>query len=39
MMMPKKDRRLYDKIKFAEGRKADRVANLKNKANRATKSS
>jgi pescadillo len=32
MMMPKKDRRLYDKIKFAQGRKADRVSVLEKKA-------
>ena len=28
MMMPKKDRRLYDKIKFAQGRKTARVSDL-----------
>jgi pescadillo protein len=32
MMMPKKDRRLYDKIKFAQGRKSDKVNSLKTKA-------
>ena len=28
MMMPKKDRRLYDKIKFGQGRKSARVSEL-----------
>jgi len=39
MMMPKKDRRLYDKIKFAQGRKTDRVSGLKMKADAAKKKS
>jgi len=38
MMMPKKDRRLYDKIKFAQGRKDQRVTELKKKADAAKKS-
>jgi len=39
MMMPKKDRRLYDKIKFAQGRKTDRVSGLQTKADAAKKKS
>ena len=37
MMMPKKDRRLYDKIKFAQGRKSDKITSLKAKAEAAKK--
>ena len=30
-MMPKKDKRLYEKIKFADARKAQRVATLESR--------